>query len=109
MFKLPPLKTEAIVVISGTGVPLLLLTMLANGAGKPVPKTVTAALLLALISLGFLAICLGSLCSATVRSWLYESPEAAEESALGLLVGSGVSALLTGHLLYRAWELFHTI
>jgi hypothetical protein len=106
MFRLPPLRTEAIAAILGIGIPLFLLARLANGESKPVPKTALAALLLALISFGFLFICVGSLCSATVRSWLYESPQDAEESAVGLLVGSGLSAIFTGHFLYRAWELF---
>jgi hypothetical protein len=105
MFQLPPFETEAIVVLLSVGISLMLGARIANGSGG-VLKTVSAALLLALVATGFFIVCVGSLCSASFRNWLYESPQAAEESALGLLVGSGISALFIAHLLYHAWELF---
>jgi hypothetical protein len=105
MFKLPPVKSETILILGILWILLIILSILTSAPRGPKPNTVASAVFLIAALLGWLVVCWGSLFSATIRNWVFEPSKELEDSALGLFVGGGVAALGIGHLLHRIWIL----
>lgn len=106
MLRLPPLKTKSLIVVCVAGSSLLLLARALNGSGGGI-KTVESALLIALASLTFPAICFGSLYSAFIKDLLFEPSEELKKTDLTLLFVGVLSTWISLSILNQAWGLFH--
>ena len=78
MVTLPPFRIQALAVLVGLTIVIFILCSLVD-PGKPFPKTVSSALLLALFISEWTFISFGSVFSRSVRSWLYEPSPTLEE------------------------------
>ncbi len=105
MFKLPPVKLEAIIILGTLWILFIILSMLTSAPGGPKPNTVASGVFLLVALLLAVVACWGSLFSATIRNSIFEPSAELEESALGLLVGGGIAALLMANVLQRIWVL----
>ena len=108
MITLPPFRIQALAVLVGLTIVIFILCSLVD-PGKPFPKTVSSALLLALFISEWTFISFGSVFSRSVRSWLYEpSPTLEEELEKVLpacLLAGTISMGMASYYVYRAWEL----
>jgi hypothetical protein len=105
MFKLPPFRSEALLILVVVSISIVMLVKVID-PGKPLPTTVPSALLMALFCGEWVVICWGALFSSSIRDWLFEPSAALEQAALGLLIGGILAGWMMGNLLYRAWELW---
>ena len=105
MFKLPTVKSEAILMLGILWILLITLSIGTSAPGGPKPNTVASAVFLTAALLECLFVCWGSLFSATICNWIFEPSKELEESALGLFVGGVITALIIGHVLHRIWKL----
>lgn len=106
MLKLPSIRGEALAVLVGTSVLIFILTSFANGSGGPVPKTSSAALLVALFVFQWVFLCFGTLFSVKIRNWFFEPSPELEQAVPGFWICGVLSFGMVVNLLHRAWELF---
>jgi hypothetical protein len=105
MFKLPPVKSEASIILGTLWVLLMILAIRTSAPGVPKPNTVTSAIFLTAALLEWLVVCWGSLFSITVYNWVFEPSKESQKSTLGLFIGGIIAALLIAHVLHRIWSL----
>jgi hypothetical protein len=90
MFKLPPVKSEAILILGALAILFIILAIGTSAPGGPKPNTVASAIFLTAALLEGSVVCWGSLFSTAICNWIFEPSKELADAALGLFVGGGL-------------------